>query len=109
MTIRRKTLEKTAGHGYIALTGGKAVSVHYSLVVLQTVDDDIETVQLAGQLEIRGTIEVGQRQGKIDLAAKRITLKMNDGRCLQATVTKGDPLTGQWEIVMAGSKGLQPC
>jgi hypothetical protein len=109
MTKRRKTIEKPAGRGHIPMTEGRSVSVRYYLVVIQTVDDDVDTGQLASQFEIRGAIEVDQDQGMVDLAGKPFTLKLNDGRCLEALAKKGDPVTRQWEIVAASTKGLEPC
>jgi hypothetical protein len=109
MTKRRKTIEKPAGRGHIPMTDGQSVNVRYSIVVLQTVDDEVDTGELAGQVEIKGGIEVAQGQGMVDLAGKPFMLKLNDGRCLEALAKKGDPVTGQWEIVAAGPKGLAPC
>ena len=109
MTKRRKTIEKPAGRGHIPMTDGQSVNVRYSIVVLQTVDDEADTGQLASQLEVRGAIEVGQGQGMVDLAGMNFRLVMNDGRCLQARIKKGDPVTRQWEIVAASPKGLEPC
>ena len=109
MTKRRKTIEKPAGRGRILMTGGKAVNVRYSLIVIQTVDDEVDTGELASQHEIRGAIEVGQGQGMIDLAGKLFTLNLADGRCLEALAKKGDPVTRQWEIVGTDPKGLKPC
>ena len=85
-----------------------SVGVRYSLVVIQTVDDEVGTGDLAGQVEIRGAIEVGPQQGMVDLAGHDFTLKLSDGRYLEAKVKMGDPITRQWEIVAAGDKGLQP-
>jgi hypothetical protein len=109
MTKRRKTIEKPAGRGHFPMTDGKSVNVRYSLVVIQTVDDEVDTGHLVGKLEIRGAIEVDQEQGIVDLAGQTFTLQMSDGRCLIAKVKKGDPVTRQWEIVAAGSKGFEPC
>jgi hypothetical protein len=108
MTKRRRTIEKPSGRGHIPLADGRSVNVRYSLVVIQTVDDDVDTGELAGQHEIRGAIEVDQNQGLVDLAARDFKLEMADGRCLEARIKKGDPVTRQWEIVAAGPKGLQP-
>jgi hypothetical protein len=109
MTKRRKTVEKPSGRGHIPMADGKSVNVRYSLVVLQMVDDEVETGDLAGQIEIRGAIEVDQNHGMVDLAGMDFKLVMNDGRCLQALAKKGDPVTRQWEIVAASPKGLEPC
>jgi hypothetical protein len=109
MTKRRKTIEKPEGAGEIRVTDGKTVKVRYSLVVLQIVDDEVDAGQLAGQLEIRGAIEVNQDQGMLDLGGKHFTLKTNDGRCLEAWTKKGDPVSRQWEIVASGPTGLEPC
>ena len=109
MTKRRRTIEKPSGRGRIPMADGKSVNMRYALVVIQTVDDEVDTGDLAGQIEIRGAIEVGQGQGMIDLAGKLFTLNLADGRCLEALAKKGDPVTRQWEIVAAGSKGLVPC
>jgi hypothetical protein len=109
MTKHRKTIEKPEGRGDIRLTDGKTVKVRYSLVVLQALDDEADTGPLAGQLEIRGAIEVNQDQGMLDLSGKHFTLKTNDGRCLEASAKKGDPVSRQWEIVATGPKGLEPC
>lgn len=109
MTKHRRTVQKPAGRGHIPVGNGQSISVRYSLVVIQMVDDDADTGQLAGQVEIRGAIEVRQNQGMVDLAGHDFTLKLNDGRCLEARVKKGDPITRQWEIVAVGDKGLQPC
>ena len=57
------------------MTDGKRIKVRYSLVVLRVVDDEVDTGQFAGQLEIRGTIEVSQGQGLVDLGGKHFTLK----------------------------------
>ena len=43
MTKSRKTMEKPEGRGTIRLTDGKSVTVRYSFVVLQTVDDEADT------------------------------------------------------------------
>ena len=109
VTKHRKIIEKPAGRGHIPVGDGQSVNVRYSLVVSQMVDDEVETGDLAGQVEIRGAIEVGQNQGMVDLAGHDFTLRMSDGRCLEARVKKGDPITRQWEIVAVGNKGLQPC
>jgi hypothetical protein len=109
MTKRRRTVEKTAGRGHVALHNGTSVQVRYSLVVIETVDDEVDTGQLAGQREIRGAIGVDTGQGMVELAGEAFTLKLDDGRCLTAEVKKGDPVTGQWEIAGAGGKGLEPC
>jgi hypothetical protein len=109
MTKRRRTVEKPSGRGHIPLADDQSVNVRYSLVLLQTVDDEVQTGDLASQIEIRGAIEVDQGQGMIDLAGKPFTLELNDGRCLEARVKKGDPVTAQWEIVGTDPKGLKPC
>src|SRR5713226_5221168 len=109
MIKRRKTIEKPKGRGLIPMTDGKAVNVHYFLVVVHTVDDEVDTGPLAGQLEVRGTIEVDQGQGMVDLGGKHFTLRTDDGRCLEAWTKKGDPVTRQWDVVASGPKGLAPC
>jgi|SRR5579859_4756821 len=110
MTKLRRTIEKPAGRGHIRLPDGNAVNVRYHLVVVQTIDDEADTRELPRQLEIRGAVEVEQGWDMIDLAGKNFTLKMNDGRCLEAKSQKGDPVTRQWEIVAtAPNKGLEPC
>jgi hypothetical protein len=109
MTKRRRTIEKPKGRGHIPMTDGKAVDVHYSLVVVQTVDDEVDTGHLVGQLEVRGTIEVDREQGMVDLGGQHFTLKTDDGRCLEAWTKKGDPATRQWDVVASGPKGLMPC
>ena len=108
MTKRRKTIEKPAGRGHIPMTDGQSENVRYFLVVIQTLDDEVDTGELAYQVEIKGAIEVDQGQGMVDLAGKPFTLKLHDGRCLEALAKKGDPVTGQWEIVAASTKGLAP-
>jgi hypothetical protein len=109
MTKRRKTIEKPEGRGEIRTSDGNAVMVRFSLVVLQTVDDEADTGDLASHLEIRGAIEVNQDQGMVDLSGKHFTLITIDGRCLEAWAKKGDPVSRQWEIVASGLKGLEPC
>jgi len=110
MSKRRKTLEKPEGRGNIRLSDGKSVSVRYSLVVFQTVDDEADTGHLAGQLEIRGALEVIKDQGNVDLSGKHFTLRTDDARCLEAWAKKGDRVSGQWEIVAtAPSNGLVAC
>jgi hypothetical protein len=106
---RRKTIEKPKGRGNVRTTDGDTANVRYSLVLIQTIDDEVETGELTGQIEIRGTIEVDQGQGLVDLAGKLFTLKTADGRCLEAWAKKGDPVTRQWEIGAVGTKGLKPC
>jgi len=64
---------------------------------------------LVSQLEIRGAIEVGPKQILPDLDGQTITLKLDDGRCLEAKVKHGDPVTGHWEIEGIGDRGLAPC
>jgi hypothetical protein len=109
MTKRRRTIEKPFGRGHIPLADGQSVHVRHSLVVIQMADDEVETGDLAGQIEIRGAIEVDQGQGMIDLAGKPFTLKLADGRCLEALAKKGDPVTRQWEIAATSPKGLHRC
>ena len=109
MTKRRKTIAKPIGRGYIPMTEGQSVNVRYHLVVIRTVDDAVDTGELAGQTEINGTIEVGRGQGMIDLAGKHFMLNLNDHRCLKVLAKKGDPVTRQWEIVATGPTGLHPC
>jgi hypothetical protein len=109
LTKRHKTIEKPVGRGRIPMTAGKSVNARYALVVTMVVDDEVDTGELAGHLEIRGTIEVDENQGVVDLAGHDFRLQLSDGRCLEAKVKKGDPVTRQWEIVAASSKGLQPC
>jgi hypothetical protein len=109
MTKRQKTIEKPVGHGRIPMTAGKSVNVRYALVVIHVVDNEADTTELAGHLEIRGAVEVDEKQGMVDLAGPDFTLQLSDGRCLEAKVKKGDPVTRQWEIVATGPKGLQPC
>jgi hypothetical protein len=109
MTKRRRTLEKPAGRGHIWLGNDTGIKVHYSLVVLQTVDDEVDTSPLAAQVEIRGAIEVEQDQSVADLKGAHFRLELNDGRCLEAWAEKGDIISRQWEIVAASSEGLKPC
>jgi hypothetical protein len=109
VTKRRRTIEKPAGRGHILRANGKSVNVRYSLAVIEAVDDDATTGPLASQLKIRGAIEVSREQGLVDLAGQIFTLKLDDGRCLEAKVKSGDPVTRQWEIAAAGTKGLAPC
>jgi hypothetical protein len=109
MTKRRRTVEKPAGRGKLVLANKALIRVQYSLVVIERLDDEAETGQLAGQREIRGAIGVDTGQGMVELAGQTFTLRLNDGRCLEAEVKKGDPITGQWEIAGAGAKGLEPC
>jgi hypothetical protein len=45
----------------------------------------------------------------VDLAGMNFRLVMNDGRCLEARVKKGDPVTRQWEIAATSPKGLHRC
>ena len=91
------------------MTDGQSVNVRYYLVVIQTLDNEVDTGELVSQVEIKGALEVAQGQGMVDMAGRPFTLKLNDGRCLEAVAKKGDPVTGQWEIVAAGTKGLAPC
>ena len=91
------------------MTDGKSVNVRYYLVVIQTVDDDVDTEELVSQVEIKGALEVAEGQGMVDIAGRPFTLKLNDGRCLEAVAKKGDTVTGHWEIVAASTKGLAPC
>ena len=109
MTKRRKTIEKLEGRGNIRLKNRQAVNVRYSLVVFETVDDEADTGQLAGRLAVRGAIEVGRDQGRVDLSGQPFILQTSDGRCLEARTKKGDPVSRDWEIVGAGPQGLEPC
>jgi hypothetical protein len=110
MTKSQRTIERLDGRGNIRFADGAAVNVSYSLVVFQTVDDDADTSQQVGQLEIKGALEVGKDQGLVDLGGKPFTLKTGDSRCLEASAYTGDPVSRQWQIVMtAGSKGLTAC
>lgn len=114
MTKHRRTIEKPEGRGSIRLADdktadGRTVKVHYLLVISRTVDDEADTGPMAGQLEIRGAIEVNQDEGMVDLGGKHFTLKTNDGRCLEAWAKKGDPVSRHWEIVATGPKGLEQC
>jgi len=109
MPTQRRTLEKPQGYGELRMAGARPVKVRYSLVVRQAVDDDAPTGPLAGQVEIRGTIEVSDHQGMIDLSGKTFTLITDDSRCLEAMAKKGDPVTRQWEIAATGHKGLERC
>jgi hypothetical protein len=103
-------MEKPEGCGTIRLADGKSVSVRYSLVLFQTVDDEADTGQLAGQLEVRGALEVAKDQSIVNLSGQHFTLRRKDSRCLEAWAKKGDPVTNQWEIVAtAASKWLEPC
>jgi hypothetical protein len=77
--------------------------------VFQTVDDEADTGEQAGQLEIRGALEVNKAQGPLDLGGKSFTLETNDGRCLEAWAENGDPVRRPWEIIATGPKGLGPC
>ena len=56
MTKRRKTIEKPAGRGHIPMTDGRSINVRYYLVVIQTLDNEVDTDELAGQVEIKGAI-----------------------------------------------------
>jgi hypothetical protein len=98
-----------AGNGYLAMTNRTSVGVHYSLVVLQLVDDDVKTGQLAGQLQIHGVIVLLRGHSRLGLSNQNVTLTLADGRRLEAKVKKGDPMVRQWEIVGVGDKGLAPC
>lgn len=109
MTKQRRTIEKPEGRGIIRLADGRSANVRYSLVVFQTVDDEADTGEQAGQLEIRGAIEVNQEQGLVDLGGQTFTLEIGDGRCLETTAVKGDPVSRHWQIVASGPKGLEPC
>jgi hypothetical protein len=105
----KRTIEKLQGRGHIPLTGGKKIGVRYALVVFLTVDDEVDTGELAGQVEVRGAIAVDQAEDMVDLSGKQLMLKMNDGRCLEAWVDKGQPEIRQWQIVASGPKGLERC
>ena len=48
MTKRRKTIEKPVGRGQIPMTDGKSVNVRYYLVVIQTLDNEVDTEELGG-------------------------------------------------------------
>jgi len=109
VTIRQRTVEKPAGNGYIWRANSRAENVHYSLVVIESVDEDVPTGPLVSRLEIRGAIEVGPKQSLEDLDGQTVTLKLDDGRCLEAKVKHGDPVTRHWEIEGVGDKGLAPC
>jgi hypothetical protein len=109
MTKQHRTIEKPEGRGIIRLADGQATSVRYSLVVFQTVDDEADTGEQAGQLEIRGALEVNQDQGQVDLDGKGFTLETNDGRCLKAWARQVEPASRRWEMVATGPAGLKPC
>jgi len=109
MALQRTTLEKPHGRGDLQLAGGSVVGAHYSLVVLRVIDDDAETGQLASRIEIRGTVQVIGKQGKIDLNGKKVTLVLDDGRCLAGKIGKGNVGTGFWDIASVDSLGLTPC
>ena len=53
VTKRRKTVEKPAGRGHIPMTDGKSPNVRYSQVVIRTVDDEVDTGEMASQVESR--------------------------------------------------------
>jgi len=78
-------------------------------VVLRVIDDDAETGQLASRIEIRGTVQVIGKQGKIDLNGKKVTLVLDDGRCMEGKIGKGNLAIGLWDITAANSAGLAPC
>ena len=107
MSKLRKILDRPEGYGQIRTTKGKSVGVRYSLVVFQTLDAD--TGPTTSNIEMRGAIEVDNVEGLVDLAGQHFTLKTSDGRCVEASVNKGDPATRQWEIVSTGPDGLVPC
>ena len=109
MTTRRKTIEKPVGRGHLRLNDGNTVSVRYALVVVHTVDDEVDTGEFIGQFEVRGTVEVPKEHAYLDLIGKQVTLNMSDGRCVEAQVTGGYRAIRMWEFVAIGPKGLEPC
>jgi|SRR5438105_7561 len=109
MTKMRRSLEKLEGQGQLRLGDGRTVRARFALVVFRMVDDDAETTQHPGPLEVRGAIETEAGAGPLDLAGQRLTLITHDSRCLEAVVKQGDPATRQWEIGGADHKGLTPC
>jgi hypothetical protein len=109
MTKIRRSVEKPEGQGQIRLADGRSVPVRFALVVFRMVDDEADTGQQAGPLEVRGAIETDAGAGRLDLAGQHFTLRTPDGRCLEAVTKKGDPATRQWEIRAAGQDGLAPC
>jgi hypothetical protein len=109
MAKRQRTQERPAGNGRLRIADGKPIQVYYSLVVLLTVDDEADTGQLSGKTQIRGSVEVSQAEGFVDLGGRTFILEMDDGRCLKASATKGDPVSRQWTVVASGPKGFEPC
>ena len=109
MTKQRKVAEKAAGRGHIKMADGKRIDVVYDLAVIRILNDEAVTKGLTRKTEVRGTIELDQDDGVVDLSGKSFTLKTDDGRCLDA-VAKRRTLSGrQWEIMPSGPKGLEPC
>ena len=109
MTKSRRSIEKLEGQGQIRLADGTTVPARFALVVFRMVDDEADTGQQSGPLEVRGAIETSASAGRLDLTGQHFTLKTGDGRCLDALAKKGDPATRQWEIGATGHDGLAPC
>lgn len=57
----------------------------------------------------RGSVELSGKQSRIDLNGKQVTLALEDGRCMEGKLGKGNLAIGLWNITAASSAGLAPC